>query len=219
MQFFAVTHVTLAHIYTSGDITMNQFTTRYTKTAVILHWLIAIGIIVMFALGWYMSDLPKDAPKQMAFDLFDLGVYTWQLPDAISPRAFYFNLHKSIGVTIFGLIIIRILWRFTHKPPALLSSYKEIERKLATGAHYLLYFLMVALPFSGLKTAIYSKYGVKWFGMDFIAGVDDKAVREFYKEAHEIIGIIILVVLAIHVLGALKHKFIDKDDTLKRMSL
>lgn len=192
--------------------------TRYTKTAVFLHWLIAIGIFGMFALGWYMSDLPKEAPKQMAYDLFDWGIYTWQLTEEVSPRSFYFNLHKSIGVTIFALIIIRILWRFTHKPPALLSSYKATERKLATYAHYLLYALMVALPFSGLKTAIYSKYGVKWFGMNFIAGVDDKAVRDFYKEAHEIVGIIILVIIAIHILGALKHKFIDKDETLKRMS-
>ena len=192
--------------------------TRYTKTAVFLHWLIAIGIFGMFALGWYMSDLPKEAPKQMAYDLFDWGIYTWQLTEEVSPRSFYFNLHKSIGISIFALIIIRLLWRFTHKPPALLSSYKAIERKLATYAHYLLYVLMLALPFSGLKTAIYSKYGVKWFGMNFIAGVDDKMVRDFYKEAHEIVGIIILVIIAIHILGALKHKFIDKDETLKRMS-
>ena len=192
--------------------------TRYTKTAVFLHWLIAIGIFAMFALGWYMSDLPKEAPKQMAYDLFDWGIYTWQLTEEVSPRSFYFNLHKSIGISIFALIIIRLLWRFTHKPPALLSSYKAIERKLATYAHYLLYVLMLALPFSGLKTAIYSKYGVKWFGMNFIAGVDDKMVRDFYKEAHEIIGIIVLVIIAIHILGALKHKFIDKDETLKRMS-
>ena len=192
--------------------------TRYTKTAVYLHWLIAIGIFSMFALGWYMSDLPKEAPKQMAYDLFDLGIYTWQLTEEASPRSFYFNLHKSIGISIFGLIIIRIIWRFTHKPPALLSSYKAIERKLATYAHYLLYILMVALPFTGLKTAMYSKYGVKWFGVEFIAGVDDKAVRDFYKESHEIVGIIILVIIAIHILGTLKHKFFDKDDTIKRMS-
>ncbi len=198
---------------------MNQASTRYTKTAVVLHWLIAIGIFIMFGIGWFMADLPKEAPKQAAFDLFDLGFYSWQLPEAISPRAFYFNLHKSIGVTVFALILIRILWRFTHKPPALLSNYKAIERKLASGVHYLLYILMFVLPFTGLKTAIYSKYGVKWFGMDFITGVDDKGVRDFYKEAHEIIGLILVAVIAIHILAALKHKFIDKDETLKRMSL
>jgi cytochrome b561 len=192
-------------------------TTSYTKTAIFLHWLIAICIFGMFALGWYMSDLPKEAPKQMAFDLFDWGIYTWQLSEEASPRTFYFNLHKSLGVTIFALILIRILWRVTHKPPALLASYKVWERKLAAGAHHLLYVLMVALPLSGIIMATYSKYGIKWFGAEFINGLDNTPMRELFKEAHEIIGVIILLVLALHILGALKHKFFDKDDTLKRM--
>lgn len=196
---------------------MMSNTIRYTKIAVVLHWLIAICIFSMFALGWYMSDLPKEAPKQMAYDLFDWGIYTWQLSAEASPRTFYFNLHKSLGVTIFALIIIRILWRLTHKPPALLANYKVWERKLATGAHHLLYLLMIALPLSGIIMAIYSKYGIKWFGLDFIKGLDNVPMREVFKEVHEIVGVIILAVVAVHILGALKHKLIDKDDTLKRM--
>jgi cytochrome b561 len=198
---------------------MNNSSSRYTKTAIVLHWLIAIFIFGMFALGWYMSDLPKEAPKQTIFDLFDLGIYTLRLGEGISPRAFYFNLHKSLGITIFALILIRILWRITHKPPALLTTYKAMERKLASGAHHLLYLLMVAVPLTGLIMAIYSKYGVKWFGLDFISGLDNKPIREAFVEAHELIGIILLVVIAVHVAGALKHKFIDKDETLSRMSL
>lgn len=198
---------------------MNQASTRYTKTAVILHWLIAIGIFAMFALGWYMSELPKDAPKQIAYDLFDWGIYTWQLSEEASPRTFYFNLHKSIGVTLLGLIIIRVLWRIMHRPPALLSSYKAWERKLATGTHHLLYLLMIAMPVSGLIMAVSSKYGVKWFGIDFIGGLDNTPLREAFKEVHEVIGAIILLVLILHILGALKHKLIDKDDTMKRMTL
>jgi len=192
-------------------------TTRYTKTAVFLHWLIAICIFGMFALGWYMSELPKEAPKQMAYDLFDWGIYSWQLSEEVSPRTFYFNLHKSLGVTIFALILFRILWRVTHKPPALLASYKAWERKLATGTHHLLYLMMVALPLSGIIMATYSKYGIKWFGAEFIKGLDNTPMRELFKEVHEIIGVIILLVLILHIVGALKHKFIDKDDTLKRM--
>lgn len=198
---------------------MTNNASRYTKTAVILHWLIAIAILGMFALGWYMTDLPKEGPKQMAYDLFDWGIYTWQLNEEASPRTFYFNLHKSIGITLFGLIIIRILWRITHKPPALLTSYKAWERKLATGTHHLLYLLMIAMPLSGLITAVSSKYGVKWFGVAFIKGLDDAGLRDIFEAAHEIIAIIILVALFLHIAGALKHKFIDKDDTLKRMSL
>ena len=192
---------------------------RYTKTAVILHWLIALGIFIMFGIGWFMADLPKEAPKQMAYDLFDLGIVTWQLGEEVSPRTFYFNLHKSIGVTLFALIIFRILWRITHKPPALLSSYKEMERKLADGAHHLLYLLMFAVPLTGLMMAIASKYGVKWFGIDFISGLDNKPLREAFKEAHQIIGLVLLLIVVLHILGALKHKFIDKDETLSRMKL
>lgn len=196
---------------------MNQAATRYTKTAKILHWVIALAIFGMFALGWYMSELPKEGPKQMAYDLFDWGIYTWTLNEEASPRTFYFNLHKSIGVTIFALVLVRIFWRLTHKAPAMLASYKAWETKLASGVHRLLYVLMVALPLSGLVMAVASKYGVKWFGLEFIGGLDNTPLREAFKEVHEIIGVVILLIIIVHILGALKHKFIDKDETLDRM--
>ena len=190
---------------------------RYTKTAIILHWLIALGIFIMFGIGWFMADLPKKVPDQASFDLFDLGIFSWQVAQPVSPRSFYFNLHKSIGVTILALIFIRILWRFTHKPPTLLASYKKFERKLASGAHHLLYMLMLAVPLSGIVMALNSKYGIKWFGVPFMAGTDNKPVREFWLSAHQTIGLILLLVVIIHILAALKHKFIDKDETLSRM--
>jgi cytochrome b561 len=196
---------------------MNQAATRYTKTAKILHWLIAVAIFGMFALGWYMSELPKEGPKQMAYDLFDWGIYTWTLSEEASPRTFYFNLHKSIGISILALIVVRIFWRITHKAPAMLASYKAWETKLANGVHRLLYVLMVALPLSGLVMAVASKYGVKWFGLEFISGLDNKPLREAFKEVHEIVGVVILLIIIVHILGALKHKFIDKDETLDRI--
>ena len=198
---------------------MKQTPSRYTKTAIILHWLIAIFIALMFGLGWFMADLPKEAPKQLAYDLFDLGVFTWQLAEEASPRTFYFNLHKSLGLTVLALIVLRILWRITHTPPAALSSYKAIEKKVATATHHSLYLLMLAVPVTGLIMAINSKYGVKWFGIDVIAGLDNKPVRDFFECTHELVGIVLLVLIGIHLLGALKHKFIDKDDTMSRMSL
>ena len=198
---------------------MNQASTRYTKVAVILHGLIALGIFAMFALGWYMSEIPKEAAKQTAFDLFDLGIYTWQLAEEASPRTFYFNLHKSIGVTILALIAFRIFWRITHRPPAMLASYKPWERKLATGTHHMLYLLMVAMPVAGVLMALYSKYGLMWFGIDVFGGLDNKDLRDLFKEVHETIGVILLIAIILHAVGALKHKFIDKDETMKRMSL
>lgn len=192
---------------------------KYTKTAILLHWLIALGIIVMFGLGWYMTDLPKEGPKAMAYDLFDLGIFTWQLPEEVTARTFYFNLHKSIGVTLLLLIAIRVYWRLTHEPPALLSSIKAWERKLADTVHKVFYLLMVAMPVSGLIMATYSKYGVKWFGIPLIPGLDNKAIRENFVEVHEIVGFVLLLLIVLHIAGALKHKFIDKDETMKRMSL
>ncbi len=190
---------------------------RYTKVAVILHWLIAFGILGMFAFGWYMTGLPREAPEQLSYDLFDWGIYTWELSKESSPRAFYFNLHKSIGITLLGLIIIRILWRITHKPPALLTSYKAWERKLSTSAHHLLYLLMILVPISGLIMSVAGKYGVKWFGLDFIAGIENKPIREIFHETHEIAGLVFLAIIILHIMGALKHKFIDKDETMQRM--
>ncbi len=192
---------------------------HYTKTAIVLHWLIGIAILAMFGLGWYMSELPKDAPKAMAFDLFDLGIYNWQLTEEVSPRTFYFNLHKSIGVTLLGLIVLRIIWRITHRPPALLDSLSAAEKKLATAGHHALYLLMILVPVTGVLMALYSKYGLKWFCTDLFAGLDNPAMRDTFKEAHEFLGVVMLLVIIVHVLGAIKHKLIDKDGTMDRMSL
>ena len=195
-------------------MTQNQ----YTKTAIVLHWLIAIAIFAMFGLGWFMADIPKDQPKAMSFDLFNLGVYTWNMATEMT---IYFNLHKSVGITILGLVAFRLFWRITHRPPALLDTLTTIEKKIATGGHHLLYLLMFALPITGLVMAINSKfeYGVKWFGISLMNGLDNKAIRESFVDVHEVVGITMLVVIGIHVLGALKHKFIDKDGTMSRMSL
>lgn len=196
-----------------------RVTQRYTTIAILLHWLIALAIFGMFALGWYMSELPKEAPKQMAFDLFNWGLYQWQLVAEASPRTFYYNLHKSLGVTLLVLILFRLFWRITHRPPAMLSSYKAWERKLATGAHHLLYLLMIAMPVSGVVMATYSKYGIKWFGIDFIAGLDNAAMRDIFKEVHEAVGFLLLLLIVLHIIAALKHKWVDKDSTMERMSL
>lgn len=193
--------------------------TRYTKVAILLHWVIALAIIAMFALGWYMTDLPKDGPKADAFDLFDLGLYTWQLKEPGSPRMFYFNLHKSLGFTLLWLVVFRVYWRLTHTPPAALSSYTVIERKLSTAIHHLLYLLMVALPLSGVLMTLYSKFGLKWFGIAVFAGLDNEGLRDVFKEGHELFATILLIAFIVHVAGALKHKLIDKDETLRRMSL
>lgn len=191
---------------------------QYTKTAIFLHWFIGLAIFAMFALGWYMAELPKDAPKALSFDLFDLGLFNWQMAEEVSPRTFYFNLHKSIGVTLLALIVLRFVWRLMHRPPALLASMTAAEKKISTAVHHLLYLLMFALPISGVAMAISSKYGLKWFGTELVAGLDNVACRDFYKEAHEVLGVVLLVLIIVHILGALKHQFIVKDETMSRIS-
>tara|TARA_B100000767_G_C19580433_1_gene457072 strand:- start:304 stop:831 length:528 start_codon:yes stop_codon:yes gene_type:complete len=171
----------------------------------------------MFYLGWFMEALPKEGTKAVSYDLFDLGIYTWELTKEATPRAFYFNLHKSIGLTIFVLIIFRIIWRFTHRPPALLETMKLWEKRLANLAHHGLYLLMFLIPLSGIIMSIGSKYGIKWFGIKIIPGIDDSGLRVLFLEFHKIFGLLILCVLFFHIIGALKHSFVDKDGTLRRM--
>ena len=190
---------------------------KYTNVAIALHWLIGIAILFMFVLAWYMTELPKGAPKSTSFDIFNLGLMTWEVAKEESPRAFYFNLHKSIGLTILMLVVLRMYWRFTHRPPAFLSSMKLWEKRLATAIHHSFYLLMVLIPLAGIIMSAASKYGIKWFGIKVIPGFDDKAVRDLFYEFHEIFGLLLLFLLIFHILGAIKHSLIDKDGTLRRM--
>ena len=198
---------------------MKQLVQRYTKTAIILHGVVAILLLAMFALGFYMSDLPKELPKIESLDLFDLGVLNIALSEPMTPRAFYFNLHKSVGVTLLALILLRLFWRLSHAVPDFPATMKAWEKKLADAVHKTLYLLMLAVPLTGLLMAIFSKYGVIWFGIPLISGLDNESVREIFKELHEFIGIVLLALIVLHVLAAIKHKVVDKDDVMRRMSL
>ncbi|HEY7985540.1 MAG TPA: cytochrome b [Methylophilaceae bacterium] len=193
--------------------------TRYTKVAIILHWLIAVMIIGMLALGWYMSTLPKDAAKVMSVDLFNWHLHTVQFTEAISLRSYYFNLHKSFGITVAALILLRILWRLTHAAPPLPASMVAWQQKAAHASHHLLYLLMFLMPLSGLIMGAYSKYGVKWFGIPVITGLDNEPLRLVFKEIHETIAWLLVTLVVIHMLAALKHMIVDKDEVMRRMSL
>ena len=191
--------------------------TKYTNVAIALHWLIGIAILFMFILGWFMTELPRETPKTSSFDIFNLGLVTWEVAKEQSQRTFYFDLHKSIGLTILMLVVLRVYWRFTHRPPAFLSSMKPWEKKLATATHHSLYLLMILIPLAGIIMSAASKYGVKWFGIKVIPGFNDKGVRDLFLEFHEIFGLLLLLLLIFHILGAVKHSIVEKDGTLRRM--
>lgn len=190
---------------------------KYTNVAIALHWLIGIAILFMFVLGWFMTELPKETPKTTSFDIFNLGLITWGVEEEQSQRSFYFNLHKSVGLSLLMLIVLRMYWRFTHRPPAFLNSMKLWEKRLAKATHHSLYLLMFLIPLSGIIMSAGSKYGIKWFGIKVIPGFDNKAIRELFYEFHEIFGLLLLLILILHILGAVKHSIVDKDGTLRRM--
>lgn len=198
---------------------MSETTQKYSKSAIILHWLTALIILALFILGWYMAELPQKGPKSTSLDLFDLGIYTMQFSEAISSRTFYFNLHKSLGITLLLILAVRLFVRVRQGSPAFPASMQAWEVKFAEATHKVLYALMVAVPLLGVVTAVYSKYGIKWFGLPLVAGLDDAGLREIYKESHEIAGWILLVVIVLHVAAAIKHKVVDKDEVMDRMLL
>jgi len=182
-------------------VVMNTSTqnARYTTVAILLHWLIGLAILAQLALGLWMVELPKAPP----------GL-----------RSGWFNIHKSIGLTIAVLIVIRVLWRVTHQAPALPSGMPAWQVKLTTGVHHLLYLLMVFVPTTGILGSVFSKYPIKYFGIDLPRLAEpDAGLKEFFGECHEISTTIIMVLIGLHILAALKHRFIDKDDIFQRMSV
>jgi len=173
---------------------------RYDPVAVTLHWLIALAIIAMIPLGFFMGDLP------------------------ISIRFDAYAFHKSLGLTVLALSIFRLIWRFMNPPPALPDGMKPIEKRLAHAAHWLLYCLMVAMPLTGwLMVSASKKYPTVFFWMGEVpfipmpAGIDGKATAEWFEEIHELLAIGAIALISLHLFAALKHHFIYKDTTLTRM--
>lgn len=191
--------------------------TKYNKVAVLLHWLIAIAIAFMLVLGDFMGELPKKGPEFTSFDFMDLGVYTVQVAEPMTMRTFYYNFHKSVGFTLLLLVALRLVWRLMHRPPALPSDLTPLDRKLAAAGHHGLYLMMFLMPISGMLMTLYSKYGLKWFGIQIYGGLDKPEMTKFFSEVHEVFATLLVILIVVHVLGALKHQFIAKNGLMRRM--
>ncbi|OGT00972.1 MAG: cytochrome b [Gallionellales bacterium RIFCSPLOWO2_12_FULL_59_22] len=169
---------------------------RYTRTAIALHWAIALLIFAAFPLGVYMHDLPLSPDK--------LRLYSY---------------HKWIGVTVFLLAVLRISWRIAHRPPPLPAATPLWERFAAHTVHYLLYLLIFAVPLSGWLMSSAKGFQTVWFGMlplpDLIA--KDKELGDLLKEVHEYLNFLMLGLVLAHIGAALKHHFIERDGILARM--
>jgi len=182
--------------------------TRYTTTAIVLHWVIALCLSINVALALSVDHLPDGAVRPVI------------------------DLHKSIGITVLGLVLMRVLWRLSHAPPPLAEHYSLWERRSAHAAHLLLYGLMLALPLSGWmhdsawKAA--DSHPLVLFGtIPFPRIPAITALNPDLKEyLHGVFGhwhtwfaYTLYVLFAVHVIGALKHQLFDGDPLLRRMWL
>jgi cytochrome b561 len=168
---------------------------RYSTVAIAFHWLLALMILGAFCVGVYMSDLP--------FSMTRLKL---------------FNYHKWAGITILLLSALRLLWRLTHRPPPDLPMPRW-QRVSAHAAHWALYALFFAVPLMGWAYSSSAGFPVVLFGVlplpDFVS--PDKALAETLKARHGQLAFALAVVVVLHVAGALKHHFVDRDGLLQRM--
>lgn len=177
---------------------------RYSPVAAILHWTIAALIVGQIFGGMYMHGLPNSSPVK--FDLY--------------------QLHKSFGLTILALSLVRLGWRFTHKAPPLPAAMPGWQKLAARATHWAFYALMILTPLAGWAIVSVSPTDIptKWFGLipvphlPFFGGVADReAVEHMMEERHELLAQLILLLLVVHVAAALKHAFVDKDGVFQSM--
>lgn len=168
---------------------------QYDFVSKFLHWTIAILLIALISLGWYMMSIEEQPGSD------------W-----------YFNLHKSLGLLAGLLILCRIIWRLEHKPAALPNSVPQWQAKISRLIHFLLYICMIVMPLTGFIGASYSGHGIMFFGWplpDWINKNHDLAEQFFDVHGTVVWALVVLIVL--HIIAALKHLFINKDGVFQRM--
>lgn len=171
---------------------------RYSTIAIILHWLLAVMIIGNLA-GGFLHDF---------------------VPIAGGQRSLVMGLHKSFGISILALTLLRLGWRLANAPPPLPAYFTSGERLLAKAAHWAFYAAMLALPLSGWVMSDRNDRPIPFFGLAEIPkfGVA-RPIADAAHEFHEIAGWAMLALLALHVAGIIKHWLMDRDNLLPRMGI
>lgn len=170
---------------------------RYTNIAILLHWLIALLIVCAFLLGVTMVNIPGFTPTKLKY-------YSW---------------HKWVGVTVLGLACLRLLWRLFHSAPAYPDAMPAWHQKAAHGLHGLLYALMFAVPVSGYFFTLAAGVPVVYLGivpLPVLIGPHPE-IKESLRLLHFSLNLTLFICICLHVLAALKHHFIDRDDVMRRM--
>jgi len=179
----------------SGVINMNK-PEKYTGVAMLLHWLMVLLIFTLFGLGWYMTELPKGSPE----------------------RAWFFALHKSVGLTTALMVILRMSWRLTHVPPSLPETIEHWKRRMAATTHHLLYVMMFLQPVSGYISSSFSGHSTSFWGVPLPDwGWKDQPLSELFADIHGASSVALLSLIVLHILGALHHGFPRENAVLRRM--
>jgi len=177
---------------------------RYGGVAQTLHWLIVALIITQWVLAQLAEAAGHDKAAHPAAALHQLALLA---------------RHKSVGLTIFALAIVRLVWRFVSPPPPMPNTMPRWQVMAAKLTHFAFYALLLLLPISGLVMSAASNYPVSYFGWFTIPNIvaPDEALKDIMKERHEMLFDILMVVAVVHVIAALKHHFVDRDGVLRRM--
>ena len=168
---------------------------HYSRLAIVLHWAVALILVAMAALGWFMMTIEND-------------------PGSV----WYFDLHKSFGLVFATLVAVRLVWRLSHRVEALPTKLPAWQVKLANWTQFLLYVLMVLMPVTGYLGASYSKNGVQFFGINtpHWALPNHDLAEQFYG-IHSVLVWVLTALVVLHVAGGLKHLLVDKDAIFQRM--
>lgn len=170
---------------------------RYTKTAMLLHWLMALLICATFALGVTMINIPGLTPTKLK----------------------YFSWHKWLGVTVLALSCLRLGWRLTHPAPPYPATMPGWQKMAAHGSHGMLYLLIFAVPLSGYFYSLAAGVPVVYLGilpLPILIGPDPE-LKSLLKGLHYVLNLALLATFLLHVAAALKHHFIDRDGIFKRI--
>ncbi len=170
--------------------------TRYSPMSKLFHWTISLAVFIMLTVGFLLDYVPEQYASNV------------------------YMIHMSTGLTILLLMIIRFIWIHASGKPPLPNNVKLWERILSRFVQYGFYVLLILMPLSGWIMSVAADKIPSYFGLFSVPmpGVGpDKSLSDFMAEAHEIIAWIIIAFICLHVAGALKHHFIDKDRVLKSM--
>ena len=177
-------------------------TIRYGGVTKSLHWLTALLVLALIASGLYAEDLPHETQAQL------------------SQKALFFSIHKTMGVAVFFVALLRIIWAISQPKPGLLNADKKLESWLAETVHWVLYASLMIVPLAGwISHAAASGFAPIWWplgqGLPLIP--KNEAIEHAFTSLHVIAGRVLIGALILHVAGALKHHLIDRDSTLRRM--